>query len=83
MPDYVLDSWSCKHDVVFDQEEAERILGDWTPSSAQDFVMGNPNTHKVRERFPRGVFPPEAPCKHCGFVGTAYASMSHYVMGDW
>ena len=35
---------------------------------------------QIREIFPRldGVCP-----KGCGFCGIAYASMEHYVMGDW
>ena len=36
--------------------------------------------YEVRKRWPRG----SGPCpKGCGFVGIAYASSEHYVMGDW
>ncbi len=37
------------------------------------------SSEEVRARWPRffGL------CKACGYYGIAYASMEHYVMGDW
>lgn len=71
---------ACDHGLVFDREEAKRILGDWVPQDAADFIVGNPQRAEVRKRFPRlhGVCP-----KGCGFTGIAYASFEHYIYGDW
>jgi hypothetical protein len=70
----------CDHGLVFDLEEAKRILGAWQPRDFADFVVGNPEHAKVRERFPRlwGACP-----KGCGFEGIAYASAEHCAYGDW
>lgn len=70
----------CDHGLQFDPEEAKKILGSWEPQSIVEFVMGNPRHVEVRKRFPR--LHGECP-KKCGFVGIAYASSEHYVMGDW
>lgn len=75
-----VDPGNCDHGVSFDEEEARRILGDWEPRNSAEFVAGNPNAPEVRKRWPRldGVCP-----KGCGFVGIAYASEEHYILGDW
>ena len=40
----------------------------------------NLDAYEVRRRWPRGY----GPCpKGCGFVGIAYASLEHYIYGDW
>lgn len=70
----------CDHGVVFDEEEAEKVLGTWKPKGAVEFVTGNPQAYEVRKRWPR--LNGECP-KGCGFRGIAYASMAHYTMGDW
>lgn len=75
----------CDHGVVFDLEEAKRILEN-TPSfssgdAAVDFIMGPINaTAEIKRRFPRlsGKCP-----KGCGYNGIAYASYEHYIYGDW
>lgn len=38
------------------------------------------NSYEIRKRWPRlyGTCP-----KGCGYKGIAYASMSHYLYGDW
>jgi len=71
---------NCDHGVSFDLEEAERVLGEWSPQTPEEFVMGNPAASEVRKRWPRldGTCP-----KGCGFVGIAYASHEHYTKGDW
>jgi len=70
----------CHHGVTFDLEEAEKVLGDWRPSSPGEFVMGNPNAAEVRRRWPRL----NGPCPlGCGYVGIYYASREHYILGDW
>lgn len=57
----------CDHGIVFD-EEAAKGLEVW----------------EIRRRWPRGWFTPEKPCPKCGETSLiAYASMSHYVYGDW
>ena len=38
---------------------------------------------EVRKRWPRKMFTEEIPCPECGFVGIAYASLAHFVYGDW
>ena len=71
---------ACDHGLSFDVEEAKRILGDWTPVTAVDFISGNPKHVDVRRRFPRL----EGPCpKGCGFSGIAYVSTEHFTYGDW
>mgnify|MGYP006308533931 CR=1 FL=1 len=71
---------ACDHDLVFDEEEAARILGEWQPQSIVEHIAGNPKHAEVRKRFPR-LF---GPCpKGCGFYGIAYVSWEHYRMGDW
>ena len=75
---------SCDHGLVFDEEAALKLLGDWEPTSDVEFVMGNPRHAAVRKRWPRGDFSKEKPCpKGCGFVGIAYVSAAHYAAGDW
>jgi hypothetical protein len=71
---------SCTHGVLFDEAEAEKVLGSWTPKDPVDFIMGNPKHAEVRARWPRlhGKCP-----LGCGFEGIAYASSEHYIMGDW
>ena len=70
----------CDHGVTFDEQAAAELLAGWQPSDATAFVMGNPASRKVRNRWPRldGTCP-----KGCGFRGIAYASDAHYTMGDW
>lgn len=74
------DAGGCDHGLVFDVEEAKKILGSWQPKSEVDFIMGNPKHADVRKRFPRlhGKCP-----KGCGFDGIAYVSPEHYAYGDW
>lgn len=71
---------SCDHGVVFDEKEARGLLGSWQPRTPAEWVVGNPNYALVRMRFPRlfGRCP-----KGCGFEGISYASMLHYLMGNW
>ncbi len=71
---------TCTHGLEFDPQEANRILGDWKPMSTAEWVAGNPRYKLVRERFPRlsGKCP-----LGCGFEGTAYYSMEHFVAGGW
>lgn len=70
----------CDHGIVFDIDEARRILGDWSPSTPHEFVLGNPRHSDVRKRFPRL----NGPCPlGCGFSGIGYASAEHYAYGDW
>lgn len=63
----------CDHGVVFDLEEANRILDEAE-------AKGSHGNREIRKRFPRlhGVCP-----KGCGFNGIAYASTAHYTYGDW
>ena len=37
------------------------------------------DAQEVRRRWPRFY----GECRACGYVGIAYASLEHYVMGDW
>jgi hypothetical protein len=71
---------SCNHGVTFDPDEARRILESCDPSDPEDFIMGNPASAEIRQRWPRlqGVCP-----LGCGFQGIAYASSEHYAAGDW
>lgn len=70
----------CNHGVTFDKEEAEKVLGDWQPKDAADFIGGNPAAAEVRKRWPRLC----GPCPYgCGYSGIYYASTAHYIMGDW
>jgi len=58
----------CDHGIVFDEAEADRLLKE--PGGCA----------KIRRRFPRL----DGPCpKGCGFNGIGYASLMHYVAGDW
>lgn len=70
----------CDHGILFDEEEAKRILGSWVPTTPAEFISGNPSHALVRKRFPRldGRCP-----KGCGYSGIGYASTAHYVYGDW
>lgn len=70
----------CDHGIVFDEEEAKKILAGWKPSNEVEFVAGNPASAEIRRRWPRlfGLCP-----KGCGFNGIGYASFAHYTMGDW
>lgn len=71
---------NCDHGIVFDETEAKRILGQWQPKDATDFIMGSPKHAAVRKKFPRL----DGPCpKGCGYTGIAYASAEHYAYGDW
>lgn len=71
---------NCNHGIVFDVEEANKILSNWAPASTVEFIMGNPAASKIRKRFPRlcGLCP-----KGCGYNGIYYASEEHYIAGDW
>lgn len=74
------DEEPCDHGLTFDEEEANRILGDWQPRTAEEFIMGNPAAMEVRKRWPRL----DGPCPlGCGYVGIAYVSAAHYAAGDW
>ena len=70
----------CNHGVVFDEEAAIELLSSWRPGGAAEFVAGNPASVEVRRRWPRldGYCP-----LGCGYHGIYYASMAHYVAGDW
>jgi hypothetical protein len=70
----------CTHGVVFDEEAAKAVLGEWAPQSEVDLIAGNPRHAEVRKRWPRlnGTCP-----LGCGYVGIAYASWAHYTAGDW
>lgn len=70
----------CDHGITFDLEAAGRVLGDWQPKTAVEFVMGNPGAAEVKKQWPRLA----GPCPlGCGYSGIYYASREHYVMGDW
>jgi len=78
------DPKKCSHGLVFDEDEARRILDGWAPKSDVDFVMGNPVSAEVKRRWPRGCFTAEKPCPlGCGYQGIAYVSEAHYFLGDW
>lgn len=74
----------CDHGVTFDEEECKRLMASIPEKSsgdpALDFIMGPSSSFDVRKRWPRlhGACP-----KGCGFNGIAYASMAHYLYGDW
>ena len=70
----------CNHGVVFDTDEAERLLSGWEASNPAEFIAGNPASAEVRRRWPRlqGQCP-----KGCGYNGIAYASYEHLIAGDW
>lgn len=76
----------CDHGVTFDVEEAKRILANGPLEHPKDidpmvaFIVGDPNNTSVRKRFPR--LDGECP-KGCGYRGIYYASMEHYLYGDW
>ena len=78
-----VDPEKCDHGVTFDEEAASAVLAGWTPKTPTEFIVGNPAVHEIRKRWPRGWFTPGKPCPGCGYVGIAYASTAHYVMGDW
>ncbi len=74
----------CDHGVAFDEDEARKMLSSAPPiKTAADFIIGNPASAEVKRRWPRGWFTADKPCAKCGYVGIAYASFSHYTMGDW
>ena len=59
----------CSHGVMFDYD-AYKALSE----------VDQKNLELIRERWPRMV----GNCpKGCGFHGIAYASMLHYICGDW
>ena len=81
----------CTHGVTFDEDAAREVLRDGStfeidglgvPASSA-LIASNPKHAEVRRRWPRGQFTRERPCPSCGFVGIAYASIAHYIMGDW
>jgi hypothetical protein len=79
---------TCDHGLTFDIEAARQLLNKARPrrgvDPALDFILGNPAAAEIRKRWPRGWFTTSNPCpKGCGFLGTAYASYEHYIMGDW
>lgn len=70
----------CDHGLKFDLEEAKKLLEGWSPSSPEEYIMGNPASAEVRRRWPRL----DGPCPlGCGYNGIAYVSVNHYHMGDW
>lgn len=74
----------CDHGVTFDLDEAKKILATSVLNEDDDpalaFIMGPSTTPEIRKRFPRLC----GPCpKGCGYDGIAYASMEHYIYGDW
>lgn len=75
---------SCNHGVTFDEVEAQKILDEaksyGTGDPSLDFILGSPSAPYIRKRWPR--LDGECP-KGCGYKGIYYASMSHYIMGDW
>ena len=82
------DHKTCDHGVTFDKDAAQRILSAPDPHKYADpavaFVMGHSGSAEIQKRWPRGWFTAEKPCpKGCGYVGIAYASYEHYIMGDW
>lgn len=71
----------CTHGVKFDPVEAQLMLeAHPAEDSAAGFVMGSPAASVIRKKWPRlmGKCP-----LGCGYVGIAYASYEHYIMGDW
>ena len=82
------DQKTCDHGVTFDKDAAQGILSAPDPHKCADaavaFVMGHSGSAEIRKRWPRGWFTAERPCpKGCGYIGIAYASYEHYVLGDW
>jgi hypothetical protein len=76
----------CTHGVTFDAAAARELIDVAKSSrdgSALDFILGNSASSEIKSRWPRGWFTSEKPCPTCGFVGIAYASEEHYLMGDW
>jgi len=77
---------ACDHGVFFDKEKAEKMISeslvdlDKDEDPALAFIMGSFASPSIKKMFPRlcGLCP-----KGCGFNGIAYASMDHYIMGDW
>ena len=75
---------ACTHGITFDKEAADALLAGWKPGSAVDYVVGNPASAEIRKRWPRGWFTAEKPCPlGCDYRGIYYASMDHYLAGDW
>jgi hypothetical protein len=77
----------CHHGVHFDKEAAEALLRN-APKRKVDpalaFILGSTASNEIRKRWPRGWFDADHPCPlGCGYVGIAYASYEHYIMGDW
>ncbi len=71
---------ACDHGIVFDEEEAKKILAGWKVKTPLEFIAGNPASREIKRRWPRLW----GPCpKGCGFTGIGYASWAHYTMGDW
>jgi len=72
----------CTHGVVFDEEAAKKLIAEaaWAPIDDADWIMGDPTALAIRKRWPRlsGKCP-----LGCGYEGIYYASMAHYIMGDW
>lgn len=60
----------CDHGVTFDEAA-------WKAPTPLSSCL---DAHEVRERWPRldGLCP-----LGCGYRGIAYASMTHFVAGDW
>ena len=76
----------CTHGITFDEAAAQELMNAAESSrkgDALDFIMGSPATAEIKRCWPRGWFTAEKPCPACGFVGIAYASDAHYLMGDW
>ena len=84
----------CDHGVTFDIEAARQVIRDAgcararqrdKAGAAVDFVLGDVDAVRViQRRWPRGWFTAQKPCpKGCGFIGVAYASYEHRIMGDW
>lgn len=75
--------WCCDHGISFDEKVARAML-DAAPADEgyEGFIMGSPAHIEIKRRWPRGWFTEDKPCI-CGFVGIAYASEAHYLMGDW
>ncbi len=60
----------CDHGVQFDEEAAKKLFSENPGTPAQE----------IRKRWPR--LSGECPTG-CGFNGIGYASLAHYVYGDW
>lgn len=72
---------TCDHDVVFDRIECENLSKEHKLTRSESLEVHNTIlVQMIRERWPRldGQCP-----LGCGFHGIAYASVLHYVCGDW